>query len=95
MTCVISEDIVKEHLVDLKTPSAPGPDHQYHLGSSQLMETQEEKDLEVLVTPDLKSSAQVAKAAASANSVLSRIKQTFICLDKEVVLPLYKSVVCP
>ena len=69
--------------------------YQYHLGSSQLMETQKEKDLGVLVTPDLKSSAQVAKAAASANSVLGRIKRTFSCLDKEVLLPLYKSVVRP
>ena len=56
--------------------------HQYHLGSTQLTETHKGKDLEVLITPDMKSTAQVAKAAAFANSVLGKIKKTFICLEK-------------
>ena len=67
--------------------------HQYHLGSTHLTETHKEKDLGVLITPDLKPTAQVEKAATSANSVLGRITKTFICLEKEVLLPLYTSLV--
>ena len=65
--------------------------HQYHLGSTHLTQTYQEKHLGVLATPHLKLTAQVAKAAPSANSVLGRINNTFTCLQKEVLLPLYTS----
>ena len=37
----------------------------------------------------------MAKAAASANSVLGRINDTFTCLEKEILLHLYTSMVRP
>ena len=43
----------------------------------------------------MKPSAQVTKAAASANSMLGRIKHTFTCLDRETLPALYKALVRP
>jgi hypothetical protein len=42
---------------------------------------------------DLKWGNQCLKAAKTANRILGMIKRTFNCLSKEVVLPLYKSLV--
>ena len=69
--------------------------YEYKMGSQTLTVTCEEKDLGVLVTPNLKPSAQVAKAAASANSMLGRIKRTFTCLDDTTLPALYKALVRP
>ncbi|KAK3866276.1 hypothetical protein Pcinc_028182 [Petrolisthes cinctipes] len=56
-----------------------------------LKETVEEKDLGVIITNDLKPS----KAAASANSLLGLLSKTMTCLDSEMLLTLYKSLVRP
>ena len=42
-----------------------------------------------------KASQQVTRAASAANSMLGRIKRTFTCMDKEMFLPLYKTLVRP
>ena len=65
------------------------------MGGKFLAETQEEKDLGIMVTRDLKQSTQASKAATTANSVLGRIKRTFTCLDEETVPLLYKALVRP
>ena len=65
------------------------------LGPSALAETVEEKDLGVLITNNLKPSRQVSKAAASVNSILGLLRKTMTCLDSEMLLSLYKSLVRP
>ena len=57
--------------------------------------TQEEKDLGVYVTPNLKPTVQVAKAAASANAMVGMLRKTYTYLDTEMFLPLYKSLIRP
>ena len=74
-------------------PKNPG--YSYSLRGTTLMVTDKEKDLGVIVTPDLKASEQVSRAAAAANSMLGRIRKTFTCMDKEMFLPLYKTLVRP
>ena len=64
------------------------------LNGSTLSSTSKEKDLGIIVTSDLKPSAQAARAAAAANSMLGRIKQTFTYLDDMTVPALYKALVC-
>ena len=54
---------------------------------------QPRKDLGILIASNLKPSAQVAKAAASANCMLGCIKHTFACLDKETLPALYRALV--
>ena len=69
--------------------------HNYTLKNTTLSITSQEKDLGILITPNLKPSEQVTRAAASANSMLGRIKRTFTCLDKETLPALYKALVRP
>ena len=71
------------------------PKFVYSMGDIQLTSTDQERDLGVLIMPNLKSSAQVAKAAATANSVLGCIKKTFTCLSEKTLLPLYKALIRP
>ncbi len=71
------------------------PGGQYHLGNTPLSPTTLEKDLGVHVTPDLKPATQVAKAAASANSMVGLLRRTYTCLDIDMFLPLYKSLIRP
>ena len=74
---------------------ARNPKYTYFMGGVQLVHSNQEKDLGVIVTPNLKPSTQVARAAASANSVLGRIKSTFSCLNEQTLPPLYKALVRP
>ena len=69
--------------------------HTYHLGSSDLKETTEEKDLGVLINKSLKTSSQCAAAAKKGNRALGLIKRTFAYRSREVILKLYKSLVRP
>ena len=65
------------------------------MGNTPLSTTQEEKDLGVYVTPNLKPTVQVAKAAASANAMVGMLRKTYTYLDAEMFLPLYKSLIRP
>ena len=69
------------------------PNHEYKMGETTLCTTTREKDLGVLITPSLKSSEQVTKAAAAANSMLGRIRRTFTCMDEIMFMPIYKTLV--
>ena len=71
------------------------PKYGYRLGGVELAHSEQEKDLGVIITSDLKPSAQVAKAAAAANSMLGRIRKTFTCLNAETLPLLYKALVRP
>ena len=61
----------------------------------ELEKVQEEKDLGVLITNDLKASSQCVQACNKANRVLGMIHRTISYKTKDVLLRLYKSLVCP
>ena len=71
----------------------------YHIrdGSAvkELKETEEEKDLGVCVTPDLKPSTHCGRAASKASSVLGLIRRNFRFIDKDSFLIRYKSYIRP
>ena len=67
----------------------------YELGKRKLESILEEKDLGVLITKDLKVSAQCSRAAKTANIVLGMIRRTVTCKDEQTIMQLYKSLVRP
>lgn len=67
----------------------------YELGGQVLAVAEEEKDLGVLVSSDLKVASQCAKAASSANRMLGVISRSFCCKSIEITLRLYKALVRP
>ena len=68
---------------------------QYSLGGKVLDDVQEERDLGVIVSADLKVSQQCAKVVKTANKVLGMISRTLTLRTKDVILRLYKSLVRP
>ena len=71
------------------------PKNSYTMGGIELAHSEQERDLGVLITSNLKPSTQVARAASSANSMLGRIRSTFTCLNEQTLPPLYKALVRP
>ena len=71
------------------------PRANYELYGNDLMKSEVEKDLGILVSSNLKSSNHVAAIAAKANSRLGIIKRSFEFLDKEIFLALYLTLVRP
>lgn len=67
----------------------------YQLKGNTLQKTTQEKDLGIIVSNNLKSSEHVATVAAKANSRLGVIKRNFSVLTKEILVPLYLSLVRP
>ena len=49
----------------------------------------------MIVTNDMMAHDHVASVAASANSMLGRIRKTFTCLDELTLPALYKALVRP
>ena len=68
---------------------------EYTVGSKILEEVNEERDLGVIVSADLKVSSQCAKVVKTANKILRMISRTFTLRSKDVILQLYKSLVRP
>ena len=67
----------------------------YYMDGNLLLTTNEEKNLGIYVSSSAKPSLQCAQAAKKANQVLGQIMRSFKCRDKETVIKLYKSFVCP
>ena len=67
----------------------------YEMGGAQLAETEEERDLGVLVDSSLKPSTQCQTAAKNANRVLGLIIKSFHYRTKSTLIPLYTSLVRP
>ena len=66
---------------------------EYTMDGFKLEDTNEERDLGIIMQEDLKFNKQCAKAANTANRILGMIKRNFSNLNKEIVLPLYKTLV--
>jgi hypothetical protein len=71
------------------------PAFNYTMKGQVLEETMEEKDIGVMVTSNLKPSAQCARAAKTAQTVLGQISRTFHYRDRHVFLRLYQQYVRP
>jgi len=71
------------------------PKHEYTMSGTVLRSTEEEKDLGVFVTSDLKFKKQCQEACKKANRALGFVARHFDFKSKEILLPLYKSIVRP
>ena len=69
------------------------PHYDYQINNKTLEETTEEKDLGVIVTPDWKAAAHVAKVAAKANSMVGRINRAFNYMDVDMFKAIYPSMI--
>jgi hypothetical protein len=67
----------------------------YSINNIVLNVVKEEKDLGVIVQDDLKVSQQCSKVVKTANRILGMIGRTFQNRSKEIIIPLYKSLVRP
>jgi hypothetical protein len=61
----------------------------------QLEVTEEEKDIGVIMSKNLKPSAQCAKAARTAQTVLSQVSRSFHFRDRHIFVKLYVQYVRP
>ena len=67
----------------------------YHIGGFLLSSVDDEKDLGIIMSNDLKQYKDVTNKVKKANKMLGMIKRTFSYLDKEILLRLYKAYVRP
>jgi len=71
------------------------PIHKYRLGGEWLKSSPEEKDLGVLVYEKLNMSQQCALAAQRASHIPGCMKKSVASRSREVILPLYSTLVTP
>ena len=67
----------------------------YVMNKQRLKVVKEEKDLEIIITDDLKVSVQCSAAYSKANRMLRLIERTFNSSDQNVMTMLYQSLVRP
>ena len=68
---------------------------QYNMDGRQVKNAPYVKDLGVIVSKNLKFSQQCIEAAKKANKILGFINRNFTYKSKDIILPLYKSMVRP
>jgi len=71
------------------------PKFSYSMNGQELEETEEERDIGVVISSNMKPSAQCAVAARTAQGVLGQITRAFHYRDRHVFMRLYKQYVRP
>ena len=71
------------------------PAFSYTMKGHQLEKTREEKDIGVTISDNMKPSAQCARAARTAQTVLGQITRAFHYRDRHIFIRLYKQYVRP
>ena len=71
------------------------PKHAYSMNNIRLKETKEQKDLGVLVDNELKFSKHIKNIVARANRMIGLIRISFECMNKDMFLNLFKTLVRP
>jgi hypothetical protein len=71
------------------------PGFSYEMNGQLLETSSEERDIGVIITSNLKPSAQCAREARTAQGVLSQLVRAFHYRDRHIFLCLYKQYVCP
>jgi hypothetical protein len=84
----------KEKCAVLSIGNKPSPGA-YHIGGYLLRNTNQEKDLGVIISSDLRTSADTAKKVASATRVLHGIRRAFASLTPDIFRKLFVSLVRP
>ena len=69
--------------------------YDYEMRGQKINTSNSVKDLGITITRDLKSSQQCNEAAKKANRMLGFIKRNFIFKSRDIVIPLFKSLVRP
>ena len=67
----------------------------YNMSNQQLPTTDQQQDLGIIITKDHKWQKQTEESCKTANRVLGFIARNFRYKNKEPILQLYKSLVCP
>ena len=63
------------------------------MGGSVLNTTLNENDTGLTISADMKESEQCRIAAAKGNQILGLIRRNIVYKDKELIIPLYKTIV--
>ena len=67
----------------------------YYINGTEIKKVQEEKDLGILISEDLKPKKHVAKMVKKANRLLGMIRRTITCKNKTNIMNLYKTLIRP
>ena len=70
-------------------------DEEYKMGDAVLGRTTQEKDLDITFSADMKVSEQCGIAASKGNQILGLIRRTVTYKEKQLIIPLYKTIVRP
>ena len=69
------------------------PSYEYLMNDEVLIDTEEERDLGVIIHKSLKPSCHIAHCVKRANQMLGMIRRSFHYKDRKTMLLLYKSMV--
>ena len=85
-------NISKCHVIHF---SKKNPQYFYHINGRLLESTSTEKDLGVVISKDLKPKEHIKEIVKKANQTLGMLRRTFVHIDKDIFLLIYKSLVRP
>ena len=70
-------------------------DYKYYIDGHMVTPVEEEKDLGIIVSEDLKWTKQTIATTKKANKMIGLVKHTFSYMNKEMFLVLYKTLIRP
>ena len=69
--------------------------HQYAMDGNQITSVSLQRDLGILISSDLRWDHQVNESCKKANKVLGMIARNFTYKTRNIILPLYKTLIRP